>query len=285
MTQDADQRLEEHRQSSYELWERMAPVWERRRNLNWDSSRKVSEWLVDRIDPQPGQTILELAAATGETGFLAASRIGQSGRLISSDFSPEMVRSAQNVAQELGIANADFRVLDAERLELEDDAVDGILCRFAYMLVAEPVRALREARRVLRPGGRLAFSTWAGREHNPWMTFSAGLMIERGLMQPLGSGGPGMFALPDAASVTPLLAEAGFGEVDVEEMELTWRYNSADELWIFVSELQGPVALAIAKLDEAQRESVRSEIEERAAPFAADGGYDLPGLALNVVAA
>jgi ubiquinone/menaquinone biosynthesis C-methylase UbiE len=269
---------------SYELWEQMARPWERRRQLAWRWTSPVSEWLVDRLDPQPGQTVLELAAGTGETGFLASGRLGKEGRLISSDFSPEMVRAAERVAKELGVDNAEFRVLDAERLDLDDGSVDGILCRFSYMLLGEPARALRESRRVLRPGGRVAFSTWADAARNPWMTFSARVMIDRGLMEPLSSDGPGVFAMPDADTVVPLLRGAGFDEIEVEEMELRWRFDSSDELWILASELQGPIALAIAQLEEEQQRTVRAALEDRAAEFATGDGYELPGLSINVVA-
>jgi ubiquinone/menaquinone biosynthesis C-methylase UbiE len=276
--------LTDRRQASYELWERMAEPWERRRELAWRWTGKVSEWLVDRVDPRRGQTLLELAAGTGETGFLAAGRLGNEGRLISSDLSPAMVRAAERVAQELRISNAEFRVLDAERLDLEDASVDGVLCRFSYMLMAEPLQALRETRRVLRPGGRVAFSTWGAPARNPWMTFSAGLMIERGLMEPFSSEGPGVFAMPDADTVVPLVREAGFDEIEVEEMAQRWRFESRDELWTLASELQGPVALAIAKLDGEERRAVRAALEARAAEFARHGGYELPALSINVVA-
>lgn len=276
--------LAEHRRTSYGLWQRMADPWRRRRELSWRWTRPVSEWLVERLDLRPGQTLLELGAGTGETGFLAASRLGAEGRLISSDFSPRMVHAAERVAKELGVTNAEFKVLDAERIELDDGSVHGVLCRFSYMLVGEPLRALCETRRVLRSGGHVAFSTWGEAGRNPWMTFSAGLMIERGLMEPFSSDGPGVFALPDAETIVPLLTEAGFGEVQVEEMELSLRFEDAGELWIFASELPGPVALAIAKLEDSERRGVRAAIEERASGFAADGGYELPALAINVLA-
>lgn len=274
----------DRRQASYELWERMAGPWERRRELAWRWTGKVSEWLVDRLDPEPGQTLLELAAGTGETGFLAAGRLGSEGRLISSDFSPRMVQAAARVAKELGISNADFRVLDAERLDLDDASIDGVLCRFSYMLMGDRLQALRETRRVLRPGGRIAFSTWGAPERNPWMTFSGGLMIERGLMEPFSSDGPGVFAMPDADTIVPLVREAGFDAVQVEEIDLRWRLDSRDELWVLASELQGPVALAIATLADDERRAVRAALEARAAEFAAGDGYELPALSINIVA-
>jgi ubiquinone/menaquinone biosynthesis C-methylase UbiE len=276
--------VEERKRQSYELWERMAKVWERRRELAWRWTRPVGEWLVDRLDPQPGQTILDLAAGTGETGFLAARRLGKEGRLISSDFSPQMVGAAERVAKELGVENAEFRVLDAEQLDLGDGSVDGVLCRFSYMLMSEPLQALRETRRVLRPGGRLAFSTWGADTRNPWMTFSASVMVERGLMEPFSSQGPGVFSMPDEETIVPLVREAGFDQIEVEEMELRWRFESSDELWILASEMQGPVASAIATLDEEQQRTVRAAIEEGAAEFAIGDGYELPGLSINVVA-
>lgn len=282
MATQQDTRVD-RRQASYELWERMAGPWERRRDLAWRWTGKVSEWLVDRLDPEPGQTLLELAAGTGETGFLAAGRLGSEGRLISSDFSPRMVQAAARVAKELGISNADFRVLDAERLDLDDASVDGVLCRFSYMLMGDRLQALRETRRVLRPGGRVAFSTWAAPERNPWMTLSGGLMIERGLMEPFSSDGPGVFAMPDADTIVPLVREAGFDAVQVEEIDLRW-LDSRDELWVLASELQGPVALAIATLADDERRTVRAALEARAAEFAAGEGYELPALSVNVLA-
>jgi ubiquinone/menaquinone biosynthesis C-methylase UbiE len=274
----------ERRRRSLELWQRMAAPWERRRELSWRFTRPVSEWLVDRVDAKPGETILELAAGTGETGFLAARRIGSKGRLISSDFAPEMVRAAERVASELGIANVEFRVLDAERLELDDASADAVLCRFSFMLIDDPLRALSETRRVLRPGGRLAFSTWGAPARNPWMTLPASLMIERGLMEPFSSEGPGVFSMPDADTVVPLLRKTGFDEIEIEEMELGWRFDGPDELWTLVSELQGPIALAIATLADEERRAVRATLERRAAEFATEGGYELPGLSLNIVA-
>ena len=81
----------------------------------------VGEWLVDALDPQPGETVLELAAGVGDTGFAAARRLGPEGRLITTDFSDQMVEAARRRADELGVSNAEFRTLDAERMDLDDE--------------------------------------------------------------------------------------------------------------------------------------------------------------------
>ena len=118
--------------------------------------------------------IRELALRPGDTGFEAAAIVGERGHLISTDFSPEMVEVARRRGAAHGLGNVDYRVIDAEHLELEADLVDGVLCRFGYMLVANLASDLSETRRVLRPGRRLALSVWGGApEGNPWITILA----------------------------------------------------------------------------------------------------------------
>src|SRR5213080_4193088 len=143
-----------------EIAELVASSWERHREFLFEGQRAVSEWLVDQIDPRPGETILELAAGPGETGFLAAERVGADGRLISTDLSAGMIDAARRGADARGLRNVEFRVMDAQQNDLPDESVDGVLSRFGVMLMPEPGTALREAKRVLRDGGRLAYAVW-----------------------------------------------------------------------------------------------------------------------------
>jgi ubiquinone/menaquinone biosynthesis C-methylase UbiE len=261
----------------------MAPRWERGRELLWRGTRPVSEWLVARLDPRPGQTILDLAAGAGETGFLAAPALGPDGLLITSDREPAMVEAAERLARERGIENAEFRILDADRLDLPDSSVDGVLNRFGYILKGDPPPALAEIRRVLRPGGRLAFSVWAERERNPWMTVPADVMVERGHLAPQSEAEIRLAAKRNPETIARLVAEAGFADPEIEELEVAYRFVDAEELWFFVSELRGPVALALADLPEAERAEVRAAVEARA--LNASGTYELAGVSLNVATA
>ena len=134
--------------------------------------------------PRTGDTVLELAAGAGDTGFEAAAIVGERGRLISTDFSPAMLEAARRRGAELGVGNVEYRVIDAERIELDDDSVDGVLCRFGYMLMADPAAALAETRRVLRPGGRLALAVWGAPERNPFFGIIGIGLVQRGHMPP-----------------------------------------------------------------------------------------------------
>ena len=174
----------------------MASGWERRREDIERVSRPVREWMVQALDPQPGDTVLELAWQAPVVRAAAAAILGEQGRLISSDFSPETVEVARRRAAELRLANVEHRVMDAERMSLEDDSVDGVLCRFGFMLMSDPAAALAETRRVLRERGRLALAVRehrrrqpAGRDRRP--------TSPSGVSHQPEPGAPGMFVLAD----------------------------------------------------------------------------------------
>ena len=135
----------EYRRASHAVWEAMAAGWDTRHAYFERTARPVSERMLERIAPRPGETILELAAGTGALGFAAAAAVGSGGRAIVSDFSRAMVEAARAHAEELGLTNVDCRVLDAEHLDLAGAEVDGVLCRWGYMLMADPGAARRRA--------------------------------------------------------------------------------------------------------------------------------------------
>ncbi len=275
----------DYRELSLASWEASAPGWARWSDHLNRMARPVTDWLIDRLDPQPGETIVELACGTGDVGYEAARRLGPSGRLITTDFSSTMVAHARSRAEQLGVANVECRVMDAERMDLDDGSVDGVACRYGYMLMADPAAALRETRRVLRPGGRAVFAVWGPPEQNPWAGVLGRLLVERGVVPPPEPGQPGICALGDAERLRDLVAGAGFEEVVVEEMPIVLDYGDAAAHWDFLVSAAGAVVGILAALPEDERESIRRELEARLEPFATDGGYPLPGVSLNVAAA
>jgi ubiquinone/menaquinone biosynthesis C-methylase UbiE len=275
---------EDYRSASYQIWQAMAAGWDRERSWMWDVSRAVSERMLEALAPEPGQTILELAAGTGETGFAAARVIGPAGRLICTDFAPEMVAAARSGSDRLGLANVEHREMDAERMDLEDDSVDGVLCRWGYMLMADPATALAETRRVLRAGGRLSLSVWGAAERNPWASVPA-----RALREHIGAPAPdphapGIFAMSDPDRVRALVRDAGFGEPRLEEVEVSWRFDDFDAYWRYVTQLAGGLAMVLQTMPDPDREAVRTMVEQAVGDFHTDGGLALPGLALNATA-
>jgi SAM-dependent methyltransferase len=262
----------------------MAPGWERGRAYIWDVTRAVGERMLAVLDPKPGETVLELAAGTGETGFAAARMVGSDGRLLSTDFSPAMVDAARRRGAELGLENVDYRVLDAERMDLPDASVDGVLCRYGYMLMADPAAALAETRRVLKPGGRLSFAVVGAPDRNPWAAVPGRVLVELGHAPPPEPGAPGIFAMADEARTRELVTGAGFDSPRVEEVEVVWSFADDEELWRFLTEVAGGIALVIRSLPEDEQLRLRSEVERASEPLRSNGGYDMPGLTMNVLA-
>jgi SAM-dependent methyltransferase len=276
--------LEEYRRRSHETWEILAPGWERRREAIASMAGTVREWLVDALAAQPGETLLELSAGPGEVGFEAAPRLGVRGRLICSDFSPEMVEVARRRGAQLGLENVDYRVIDAERIDLDSDSVDAVLCRFGYMLMADPAAALAETRRVLRPGGRAALAVWGVPERNAWFSVAAALLRERGHLPPPEPDGPGPFSMASEERTTALLRSAGFESLHIREVPTRAFYRDVEDYLSFSIDTAGPLAMAMRQLAEAESKAIREALVERFAPFASDEGYALPGVALCAIA-
>jgi SAM-dependent methyltransferase len=276
--------VEDYRRTSQEVWEAMAPGWQRWRAQLAEALTPVREWLIGELGPQPGETVLELGAGVGDTGFEAAAILGEGGRLISTDFSPEMVEVARRRGTELGLGNVEYRVIDAERIELDSGSVNGVLCQSTYMLMADPAAALAETRRVLRPGGRLALSVWGAPERNPWASIGGMILVERGHIPPPEPEAPGVFSMASEERTRALLDGAGFGSVRTEEVPVRFAFRDLDDYEQWVIDVAGPFGMVLRGLAEDEREVLRARLRKAFVPFATDSGYELPGVALCAVA-
>jgi ubiquinone/menaquinone biosynthesis C-methylase UbiE len=264
---------DDYRAESRKRWGEQAAGWEARRDMLRTSTMPVSAWMIDAIDPQPGHTILELAAGTGDTGLLAAELIEPGGTLICSDFSPEMLATARRRAEELGVTNVRFKQIDAETsIDLEAASVDGALCRWGYMLLADAETALRETRRVLKPGARLALAAWAAPEENPWSALLGRELVVRQLVEQVPAGGPGQFAWAEEGVIAEHLEAAGFAEHHVEPLDFAFDYRSAADWWQSGCDCSRWFADAVARASDDELAEVSDAIDRHAERFAADEG-------------
>ena len=267
-------------QEQIEAWRSVAAGWERRRPIFLEATRQLSQRLVELLDPAPGQTILELAAGPGDTGFLAAERLGPSGRLLSTDVAPEMVEAAQRRATELGVENAEFRVLDAAAIDLPDASVDGVLCRFGLMLVVDVETAFAEIARVLRPEGRAAIAVWGPPDANDWITAGGRAALALGLMERPDPDAPGPFRLHEEARLRELATAAGLVVESLEDVPVHWRSASLDEWWETTRDTSRMLSLLLRRLDEAQAAELEAQSRARLAGYISeDGSLAVPGLA------
>jgi SAM-dependent methyltransferase len=264
---------DDFRSESRKRWGEQAEGWASQQEALRTRTMPVSAWMIDAIDPQPGQSLLELAAGTGDTGLLAAELIAPTGTLISSDFAPEMLQAAQRRAEALGITNVRFKQIDADTsIDVEAGSIDGVLCRWGYMLMADPENALRETRRVLRPGGRVALAAWAAPEANPWMSLPGRELVAHGLAEPPDPGLPGPFAWAREGVIADHLEAAGFTEHHVEALDFPVDFRSPADWWTQTNACSSRFASAVAGAPDDVVDTIADALDAHADRFRQDDG-------------
>jgi SAM-dependent methyltransferase len=274
---------EETRAAQREHWARAAPGWTRRRPEVQRFAQPVSEWMLDSAQLAPGQRVLELAAGAGETGLLAAQRIAPGGTLVATDMAEEMLEGIRSRADELGLDNVETRRVELEWIDAPAASFDAVLCRWGLMFAVDVEAALREIRRVLKPGGRLAAATWSGPEDNQWGTAIQRTMLEQGHIEaPPDPDAPGPFRLRDPEALVELAQSAGLVEVEIEPIDIVIAYDSLDAFFEVQRDLSVMLSDALARVDERSRAALYDGVAEKLAEFTAqDGSVRIPGRSLG----
>ncbi len=276
---------DEARAASRAGWERAAEGWGRWRALQQEAAAPISAWMVDAIAPQPGHVVLEVAAGAGDTGFLAAELIRPGGHLICTDGAEKMLDVARARAAELGVENVEFAAMEAEWLDMGTASVDAILCRFGYMLLVDPEAGVRDARRVLRPGGRFAAVVWDVPEVNPFMTIARQALASVDAAPVVDPSAPGPFALSADGALRELVESCGFVDVVVEPIDIVNRCASKDEFFEMTRAMSPTLTFVLPTLSPADHSRVRDVIDELLEPFVVGGGaVAIPGRALGAAA-
>jgi ubiquinone/menaquinone biosynthesis C-methylase UbiE len=278
--------MSDEREELLARWDTMAEGWKATREAFQHAMLPVSYWLVEAIHPQPGHRVLELAAGLGDTGLMAAELVAPGGSVLLTDGSEKMVEAARGHAEEVGATNVELRTMQAEWIDLPTASVDGVLCRFGYMLLLDPEAALRETRRVLKPGGRVALAVWDALDRNPWMKVLREALVAKGVAPTVQSDGPGPFALGSQEAVTELLETAGFDDVEVEALDLAVGGESLDAWWDQVVKSSITVAEAVRGLAPAEHYALRDLVDQGYSPYVRDdGSLEVPARALVAAAA
>lgn len=265
-----------------DTWDSVADGWDEHADRIGDFTAPIRRRIIDVLRPGPDDRVLELAGGTGHLSCAIAPAVR---RVTCTDLSPRMVAAARRRAEREGLTNVAFDVVDAHTLPYDDGSVDGIVCQQGFMLMPDPVAALGECRRVLGSDGRLVFSTWGPGERNPWLVVLGAALLQHGHLVDGDPHAPGgVFSLSEPDTLAAVVADAGFGEVETEAVEVTDVYASFDEYWDFHRRTAGPIAVAFSTMGEAEVAEVRATCESFCASFETTDGYRFPGQALVTVA-
>jgi SAM-dependent methyltransferase len=186
--------------------------------------------LVEHLPPPVGARVLDVATGTGLVAVEAGRRVGPSGTLLATDFLSAWEPFVRATASAAGVTNVKFASMAAEALDLPDASFDAVYCQFGLMFVPEPIRALREMRRVLRPGGRIGVAVWSVPE-------KVGLFLIPRIAAPAlppttGETPPSPMSMGKPGLIEDMVAEAGFCDVvrhavtifhDIADPELEWQ--------------------------------------------------------------
>jgi len=262
------------------MWDSVADAWERNADIVDAHMSSATDALLAAARIGSGDAVLDLATGPGGAGIAAAARVGESGRVVLADVAPAMVGVAARRAA--GFPQVSTRVCDQLKIEAADESFDAVLCRHGLMFAEAPADAVREARRVLRPGGRYAAMTWDARAANPWL----GLILDA-VGEQFGVPFPppsvlGPFALDDPARLADVLSSGGLDDVHVARVATPMHVASLEAWWDRVPELAGPLAQALAGMEDDVRAAIRSRALEHGAAAARprDDGIEMDGSVL-----
>jgi ubiquinone/menaquinone biosynthesis C-methylase UbiE len=227
--------------------------------------------MLELAAPAPGECVLDIACGTGLVSFEAARAVGPKGHVLGIDLSQQMVDAAERRARDLRLSNCNFLRMDAETLDLPDAGFDVALCGLGLMYVPDPEEALREMRRILRPGGRVSVAVWGERRNCGWAAVFA--IVDAEVATEVC---PLFFRLGQQDVLARLCTDAAFENVKHRRITTTLVYADPDEACdaVFVA---GPVALAWSRFDDEVRARARALYLEAIASCRDREGYRIPG--------
>ena len=249
-------------------WDKAAAYYE----TFWqDQLQPAQDILLQMADLKPGESVLDIACGTGLVSFDALAKLGEKGRLLGTDISDKMVEMATSLAAEKGENRVQFARMDAEELSLPDNLFDVTLCSLGLMYMPDPGKALKEMRRVLKPGGRAVAAVWGQRVKCGWADIFE--IVDRHVASEVC---PMFFNLGNVDMLKLHLMEAGFENIEVRRISTILFYKDPGEA-LGAAFDGGPVALAYHKFSDAVKDEVHADYLASIEPYKKGKGYEVPG--------
>ena len=251
-------------------WQRWNPVLDR-----WYG--EPTRRMLDLARLQSGRRVLDIAAGAGEPAVSAAQRVGRDGYVLATDISEGILELALQVAREQGLEQIETRAMDGENPDLPDASFDAVVCRLGLMYMPHPVTALREWRRVLRPGGRVTVVVFSTPDRNSWGSVPAAIIRRRAQVPPPAPGQPGPFSLGGPGVLEEVFRQAGFADPETFAVPVPHAAASAAEYVRVAREAFGGFNAMMAHLSAEDREAVWDEVAVALRSFESQDGFEVPG--------
>jgi SAM-dependent methyltransferase len=252
---------EEYRQRIRANWndEQTVAAWRRWHANITQQLGAVNDMLISSAQIRSGMLVLDLASGSGEPAVRIARAAAPDGQVVATDISAGMLDLARENARNAGVGNISFRTCDAEELPFESGSFDAVTSRMGVMFFVDVQRSLREIKRVLCSGGRVAFAAWGPAERMVLFATMLAPFLARVDVPSLPPGTPHPFRFAHSGALSAELRAAGFGEVeeDMRDVPTPW-FGPPREAWEMYYDLAAPPF--IDELANDEREAAISEV-------------------------
>lgn len=256
-----DTQLEQIREQQKATWNKFSPGWRKWDDFTMDWLRPMGDEIIRALQIQPTDTVLDIAAGTGEPGLTMAG-LASRGKVVITDLAEGMLAVAREKAQKKGISNYETVVCDVSELPFDEATFDAVSCRFGFMFFPDMLLAAQEMARVLKPGGKIAAAVWGAPDKNAWVTAIMSTIQQNMSLPTPAPGAPGMFRCGSPGLLADLFRQAGFKNVSEQEVTGQLTCGSKENYWKFMNEVAAPVVAALSKADTATTEKIKQQVFE-----------------------
>lgn len=276
-----EKELEEIREQQKAAWNKFSSGWKKWDELMMDFLKPNGDEIIRLINPKDADIVLDIAAGTGEPGLTIATMLN-SGKVIITDLSEDMLEISRENATKRGIKNIETRACDVCELPFSDNTFDSISCRFGFMFFPDMLLAAKEMVRVLKPGGKIATSVWNVPEKNFWVTV-IGSTINKNMQLPtLPPEAPGMFRCSKDRLIQNLFQQAGLKNTSEKEVTGKLKCGTINVYWNMMTEVAAPFVASLSKADDAMREKIKREVYQAVNQKYPDGNITIDSSALVI---
>lgn len=235
------------RQTQHKSWDAAAIGWNAWRAFNDRADAHISRRIVELAGVGPGSRVLDIAAGYGEPSLTAARVAGPDGRVVATDISAEMLGFARDRAAAAGLGNVEFVQADASSLAFPDATFDAAVSRWGIIFEPDAEATAARIRHFLRPGSRMAISSWGTPDEVPFLSLPMRTTMQRFGLPPLPPGTPGPLSRPTPAAIGGLLEGSGFSAVEIERHTVVFPFDSPAHFTSYVRAVAAPIRTMIAQ--------------------------------------
>jgi ubiquinone/menaquinone biosynthesis C-methylase UbiE len=233
---------------------------ERWRRQSAAMGRPMTEAIVAEAQVQAGMQVLDIASGSGEPAISLAALLGGTGRVVATDISPGPLKIAEQRARERGLNNMEFVPADVQQLPFSDGVFDRATSRLGVMFFPDLPRALREIRRVLKPGGRVSFLAW-GAMRQPYFDATLGSVLRLLPELKLPESGLRMFQFAEAGVLSGALQQAGFHDAREIFQEVPWNWpGTPEDLWEWFRAVTIPFQSLLQAIPVERQDEVNAQV-------------------------